>query len=432
MPEGILLCVGGFIVLVGLILSGVWIGSAMIVVGFLGCLWLERSLAITLSTVSETVLGSLFQYTLSAIPLFVFMGEILYRAKIGDDIFQAARALLGRVRGGLGIATTMSCAIFAAITGLSAPALVTMGLIALPEMRRAGYSVRLAAGTIAASAPLAFLIPPSVAFIIYGILTEQSIGKLFMAGVVPGVILTVFYATTVALLARKSRNNQSREADQEVNVRRALSKSWHVCALILLLLCGIYLGIITPTEAGAIGAGFSLAFSFLSRRTSAGTIWLAAKETIATTGIFLYLLVGAYVFSKFVLLTGAPNLIAEKVVSAHLSPVMFVVCLAIIYLLLGMFTEIVSAVIMTIPVVYPAVLALHIDPIWFGVFIVLVVQLGVVTPPVGLDVYVLSRVANIPPEEVFRGVALFIPAVIALLALLCAFPKLALWLPYSM
>lgn len=438
--EGAVLCIGGFILLIILTLSGMWIGSAMLLVGFLGCLLMQKSVFLVFGLFSETLLSTLFQYTLTVVPLFVFMGNVLHYSELGRDVFNAAFALTRGLYGALPMAVVLACGVFAAVTGLSAPALVTIGLLGFSEMRRLGYPLEVASGIIAISAPLAFLIPPSVSFVIYGLMTEQSIGKLFIAGVIPGCIfmgLLALNLLVVGKFVRFKRDDsfmlQGGNKGRGLYIRvKYIFKIWHVVAIIVIIFAGIYKGIITPTEAAAVGSALVVFIGLVGRKLDFDKLWLSLRDTVNLTGMFVYLLVAAYIFSKFVLLTNFPFVLANKLVEIKISPHMFLLIIAIVYVFLGMFSEIVSALVMTLPIVYPCVVRLGIDPIWFGVFLTLLVQVGVITPPVGLDVYVLARVIGIPPERIFRGVTIFLPSVFVLIVLIVVFPDIVLWLPKKM
>lgn len=331
------------------------------------------------------------------------------------------------------MATVLACALFGAITGVSGPAIVTMGKVAVPEMRKYNYDDKLATGSIACAGTLAFLIPPSVAFIIYGILTENSIGKLFMAGVLPGILLaSLFVLTIVIITARNPKAGPAGPKTSFIEKIVSLKGTWPTVLLFLLVLGGIYGGIFTPTEAGAVGAFGAIVITVAYRRLNIRKFLDSLLEAGQTTAFVFLLIIGAFILMKFLAISKLPFLLGDTIAELPVPPMAIFAAIVILYIILGMFLDIISAVILTIPIIYPLILGLGFDPIWFGVIVVIVIEMGLVTPPVGLDVFILSGAIDVPLFTIFRGVLPFLVAMIICIVLLAIFPQIALWLPGTM
>lgn len=429
-PE--LIGVIGIVVLIVLMFLGMWIGAAMTFVGFVGILLIRGA------NQAFIMLGALpYQniafYTITAIPLFVLMGIVIANSGIGESLYYTAYKLIGQFRGGLAMATVLACALLAAITGLSAPAVVTMGKIALPEMLKYKYDEKMATGSIACAGTLAFLIPPSLAFILYGLLTEQSVGKLFIAGILPGLLLAFLFIATIYIITRiRPQAGPQGPKTTILEKIKSLKGTWHMVLLFLLVLGGIYGGIFTPTEAGAVGAFGAIVIAAASKRLDFNRFRKSILEATQFTAMILLLLVGAFIFSHFMAVSKIPIYLGEVVASLHVPTVFIIVLIIIMYLILGMFLDIMSAVVLTIPVIYPIIKALGVDPIWFGVLVVILIEAGLVTPPVGMEVFILSGISGIPVSTIFRGVFPFLLAVIVCIILLILFPQIALFLPNTM
>jgi C4-dicarboxylate transporter, DctM subunit len=422
----------GMLVLIALLLLKMWIGAAMAVVGFVGYA-IIRGIPSSFAMVSQIPFSTINYYPLTTIPLFVFMGVVLFHTGVGKDLYESAYAWVGELKGGLAMATVIACAFFGAITGVSAPALVTMGKVAVPTMEKYGYKDTLIYGCIVCSGTLAILIPPSIPFIIYGILTENSIGKLFMAGVVPGVLLSVLFILTIAFMAW--RNPKVAPAGPKTTAKQKLISIkgvWATVALFLLVLGGIYGGIFTPTEAGAIGAFGSIIIGLVQRRLTTKNLLASMIEAAQTTAMILFLIVGAYIMMKFLAVSRLPQALGLYIGGLDVSPVVIMLMLIVLYVVLGMFLDIMSAVIITIPVVYPIVMHMGFDPIWFGVIIILLVQMGLVTPPVGLDAFILGGALNVPLNVIFRGAVPFLIADVVCILIILFVPEIALFLPRMM
>ncbi len=424
--------IGVVILVVLLLFVRMWIGLAMALVGFLGILYLQ-SFKQAFGVLGTVPYETVAYYPMAALPLFVLMGVIVGNTSIGEDLYYAAYKWIGQLRGGLASATVLSCAIFAAITGSSATGTVLMGKVALPQMRRYSYDDAMATGSIASAGTLGILIPPSMGFILYGILTEQSIGKLFMAGFLPGILLTILFIIAIAITtAIRPQAGPAGPKTSFVEKVVSLRKIWHVLILFLLVLGGIYGGIFTPTEAGAIGAFGAFVIAAATRQLAGKKIMGILGEAGITSAMIFFLIVGAFIFMKFLGLSKLPFAVVGLIQQLQVSEYVIFAGIIILYIILGMFLEIYSAVTFTIPIIYPIILALGFDPIWFGVIIILVIEIGLVTPPVGMNVFILSGMTGTPLESIFRGVVPFFIAMVVCVILLAIFPEIALFLPQTM
>jgi len=427
-----LLGVIGIILLIVLILLRMWIGAAMAMIGFIGYT-LIVGIKPAYAVVGQIPYTTIANYSLCTVPLFILMGVILYEADIGKDLYHTMYTCIGQLKGGLAMATVLACALFAAITGVSSPALVTLGKIAIPEMRKYRYYDTLSTGALVSAGTLAFLIPPSVAFIIYGVLTEKSIAKLFMAGVFPGLLLAFLFILVIAI--RVAIDPKSGPAGPKTTVKAkvvSLKSSWSAVVLFLFVLGGLYMGWFTPTEAGAIGAFGSLVITIIMRRLTFNKFINSCLES-AQNGAFIFLLImGAYILMKFLAVSNLPTLLADTIVDSHLSKYVVLLFIVILYLILGMFLDIISAFILTIPVIYPLIIGLGFDPYWYGCIVVILIEMGLVTPPVGMDVFVLAGAVNIPMGTIFKGALPFVAAMLLGVLLLTIFPQIATWLPSVM
>jgi tripartite ATP-independent transporter DctM subunit len=364
----------------------------------------------------------------------MLMGQIAFHAGISRRLFDTAYKFVGHLPGGLAMATVGACAGFAAICGSTNASAATMAAVALPEMKRYNYSDALSTGTVAAGGSLGILIPPSVIFIVYGILTEQSIGKLFVAGIVPGLLLSILFAITIAIWVRL-RPKIAPRGPKTTFKEKILSITGISETLILFILVmgGLFVGFFTPTEAGAIGAGGAIALGFIRRRLSWNRFMQATIESTRLSCMVLVIVAGATIFGHFLAVTRIPYEIATWVGGLPLPHAAIMAIIIIIYLIGGCFIDALALIMLTIPIFYPVVLAMGYDPIWFGVIVVLVTQMGVITPPVGVNVYIVSGVAkNVPLETIFKGSLPFLIALLLTSFILIPFPKIALFIPELM
>jgi len=410
------------------------IAFALMFVGFAGISYLtsiEAALPIAARTVYEV--SAYYPYTV--IPLFIVMGGFAGSSGMTKELYSTFDKWFRKLPGGLGIATIGACAGFAAVSGSSVATAATMGTVALPEMKRFNYHPRLATGTVAAGGTLGFLIPPSIGFIVYGMLTEQSIGKLLVAGMIPGLILAVAYMAIVVVWVKLNPSVApvSPEAVSWRDKLSALLGVWEPLAIFLLVMGGIYGGLFTPTEAGAMGATVLFLVAIVKRKLNRQNLVEALLEAVRISVMVLFLVAGANVFSYFLALSTIPMKVASWAAALEVSPYLIHTIIVIIYLFLGCFLDAISMMVLTMPVIYPVILALGFNPIWFGVIAVLMMEAGLITPPMGLNIFTVSGVAkDVPIETIFRGVAPFLLSIFAIVILITIFPKLALFLPNMM
>ncbi len=420
----------GIVLLLVLLFSRMPVGFVMALVGFLGFSYLVDFRA-ALSILGKDIFSTFASYSFTVIPLFILMGQIAFYSGISRRLYDTAYAFLGHLPGGLAIATVWACAGFAAICGSTNASAATMATVALPEMKRRGYDRRLATGVVAAGGSLGILIPPSVIFIVYGIATEQSIGKLFLAGILPGLVLSGMFCLTVYLWSIMRPEVAPRGVKVGWKERvRSLSGVVETLILFFLVMGGLFAGFFTPTEAGAVGAGGVIVLALIRRRLSWQGFVQGVMESTRIACMVLMIVAGATVFGHFLAITRIPYELASWVSELPLPPWAIMALIILVYLIGGCFLDALALILLTIPIFYPIVTSLGFDPIWFGVIIVLVTQMGVITPPVGLNVYVVSGVAkDVPLEEIFKGALPFLISLVVLALLLIPFPKLALFLP---
>lgn len=420
-----------FAIVIALCLFGARIGVVALLVGLVGFA-LERGWTAAFAMAGQQVLEHTMDYNLSVIPLFILMGVFIYRAEISRDLYVAAYAGLGRRRGGLAQSTVLACAGFSAVCGSSLATAATMTKVAMPSMRRFGYSDALATGTIAAGGTLGIMIPPSVPLVIYGIVAEQDIGKLFLAGILPGLLLVLAFLLTVTIYAiLRPEAAPAGDPLPREEVRAALRGVGPVIALFILVLGGIYGNIFTPTEAAGIGAVGSAFFAMLRGYFRTLHEWKQALvETARTTGALFMVIVGTLVFAQYVNLTGMPYDLVDAVEAMNLSSTGLVIAVAVIAVGLGMIFELIGILLLLVPVFLPALMDAQVDMIWFGIVVVLVTELGLITPPVGMNVFVVKAVLpDVQMSTVFCGVGPFVLAMLAVLALVLAVPRIATFVP---
>lgn len=374
---------------------------------------------------------AVFPYGLSVVPLFIFMGVFAARAGLSRNLYEGVYAFVGHLRGGLGIATVGACAGFGAICGSSLATAATMSKVAIPQMRRRGYSDALASASVAAGGTLGVLIPPSIILILYALLTEQSIGALFAAALLPGVLATALYMASVSVQVRA--NPDLGPAGERYTWRQrlgALARIWDVTLLFAVVIGGIYAGIFSPTEAAAVGAAGAFAFAALRRQLTWKVLGDALAETAVTTGMIFLILIGAALFNTFVETSRLPQTLVAALGAADLAPLMVLLLVIAFYLVLGCFMDSLSMILLTVPFVFPVIVEAGWDPIWFGVILVTIVELGLITPPIGMNLFVIQGTTpGLPLSTIVRGILPFIAADVLRIVLLIAFPALVLWLP---
>jgi tripartite ATP-independent transporter DctM subunit len=409
------------------------IGIAMLLVGISGFAWLNGMPA-ALSSLGNAPYSYSTVYDLAVIPLFVLMGNCAAVSGMSRDLYAAAYAWLGHLRGGLASATIAACAGFAAVSGSSVASAVTMGRVCLPEMKRYKYDDGLATGTVAAGGTLGILIPPSTAFVIYAILTEQSIGKLLLAGFLPGLLLALLFIGTIAIWTRfrPELGPPGARASREERMR-TLVQAGPMVVIVAVSIGGIYLGFFTPGEAAAVGALLSFILAFWRRTITWESLSSILLETVKTTGFVFLILIGAFVFGPFLALSGLPEQLAKWLVSLDLQRYVVLTIIIFIYIGLGMFLEGFSILVLTLAIVIPIIEALHFDLIWFGVIMVIVLEMGLISPPVGINVFVVKGlVPDTPIGTIFRGILPFWAAMGVCIVLLVLFPQIALFIPNTM
>ena len=423
----------GFAAVFVLALARVPLAFAMGGVGVVG-LGLLRGWPPTLANAAQVVYDTGFAYTLSVVPLFILMGNFVARAGLAHELFRAAYAFIGHRRGGLAHATVLACAGFGAICGSSIATAATMSKVAYPPMKQLGYADYLATGVIAAGGTLGIMIPPSTILVIYGIVTETSIGKLFAAGVLPGLMCAAMLMAGVAWVAWRDPAAAPPGARTPWPERlRAVRDIWGVALLVVLVLGGIYGGVFTATEGAGIGASGAFAFALARRRLTLRLLMQVLVESARTTAMLFTILIAAMLFSSFVNFTTMPGDLKDWILRLGLPPLAIVGAMMAIYVLLGTIMEELSMVLLTIPVFFPIVAALGFDPVWFGVLIVLVVQIGLISPPVGMNLFVLNALLKeVSLGQIFRGVWLFVAMLCVALVVVLEVQPLALWLPSFM
>jgi len=422
------LAVAGFIVLLVLVFLRVWIGFALIIVGFVGC-WIIKDFTFAGNILANEPFTQATHYTLTTMPMFCLMGAIIKNSGMGMGLYGWARNLIGHIRGGLGMATIGACGIFSAICGTSQITAMTIGKISYPEMQKAGYSDEVALGGIAAGGGLGIMLPPSFAFILYGIITQQSIGKLFLAGVVPGLLQIAIYCFVYFLISRlrpKSAPASTKSTWKEL--LQATSQVWSMVVLIFLMLGSIYGGFCTATEAGAIGAAGALLIALINRKLNRQMLYTALVDGAVMTAICMILLIGANIFLRFITVSSFTSFITQTIIGMNVSRYVILLFVFLLYVILGSSFDILALMMLTTPFLFPIMTGLGFDPIWFGVFIVTMFQIGELTPPIGLTCFVLSTAVNEPPLKVFKGVSPFLLGNLMLIVSICAFPQIVLLL----
>ena len=417
------------ILLLVMIFYKIWIGAALAAIAFIGYA-IIYSADKSLIMVASEAFSQIGNYSFATVILFTYMGCIIAGTGLGDDLFKTADKWMGRLRGGVAIASTVSCGIFGAVCGSSTACALTMSKIAYPEMHKMKYDDSLSAATVAAGGTIGFMIPPSIGFIMYGLITENSISKLFLAGVMPGIVQVILYILVIAVLVRKrpdwAPDNSARVVTMKEKIA-SLKTTWPILVLILVIVFGLYGGIFTATEAGAIGAVSALVLAAVTGKLSKKNLKSVTVDTAKTTGQVVLLLVGAYIFSRFLTITRLPERMTEIAMGIS-SPVLLISAICLLYIILGMFLDIYAITILTIPILYPISVAAGWNAIWFGVVLVKLMQIGMVTPPYGTNLFVTSSATGVPLKQLYKGSVPFLLADIVHLILIIAIPQMSLML----
>ena len=419
----------GFAAMFVLALLRVPIAFSMAIVGVVG-IGLMRSWPAAFSSTATEILD-IAKYTLSVLPLFVLMGNFVTRAGMSQELYRSAYTFVGHRRGGLAMSTILACAGFGAICGSSIATTATMARVAMPEMARYKYAPSFAAGSVCAGATLGILIPPSVILVIYGIMTEQSIGALFAAGVLPGLVATGFYLAASWWITRRHPDwGPPGDKASWPERRAALARIWGVALLFALVMGGMYGGFFTPTEAAGVGAMGGFLFALARRALTLKVLNEVLVESARTSAMLFTIVIGASLFASFLNFTELPNALRDFVTGLGAHPLVVIVAICLIYVVLGTAMESLSMMLLTVPIFFPLVTALGFDPIWFGIIVVCVIEISLITPPVGMNIFVLSSVVpGIPTLAIWRGVMPYVAADMLRMATLIAFPAISLWLP---
>jgi C4-dicarboxylate transporter, DctM subunit len=424
----------GVLLMFALMFLRVPIAISMMVPGILGVIYLRGWPAVEAS-IESIIWTHSFSYTFSTIPMFMLMGELLFISGISTDLFDTFRKWLGHFKGGLATSTIGASALFAAASGSSVASTGTMGVIAHKEMQKSGYDDKFSSGTIAAGGTLGILIPPSGAFIIYGILTEQSIGKLLIAGIIPGIILSMLFIITIIVTVKLQPHlapQQTIKYSWKEKFVSLKSTSW-IIILFAIVIGGMYAGWFSPTEAAGIGAGVSVILAMIKRKLNFKSLVQALERTLKTTGFVFSIILGAFVLNYFLALTGLPKAMATAITSTNLPAWAIIALILIMYIILGAVMDSLAMIVITMPIIAPIITALGFDLIWFGVWIVVIIELALITPPIGMNCFVLKgAVPELRLEDIFKGAMRFVVPIIVMLILLVVFPDIAIWLTEKM
>jgi len=429
MDDPIIITVITFVIALLFLLSGMRVGIALAFTGLLGFAVFRGSTQIA----SYVFFDSTNNFTLTAVPLFIFMGEVLLRCGASEMIYRGTSKWFAWVPGGLLHSNIASCALFAAISGSSPATAATIGTVAIPSLQKRGYDTKMTLGSLAAGGTLGILIPPSINMIVYGMIADQSVGRLFIGGVVPGVILSVIFMIYIGIRAVQNKGLAPREA--EFSIKKAvlgLLDIWPIFVLGIIVLGGIFVGLVTPTEAAALGAFSALLIALILRRLNWRLLREALVSSLMVSCMVLFIYVGAMILTSFFGVLGMPKAMAAIVAGSDIGKYQILLAVYLLYVVLGCFIDGVSAMVLTVPTIVPILVMLGFNPIWFGVVLVVLVELGMITPPMGLNLFVIQGISQRPLEDVIRGVVPYFGLMFICIALLTAFPKLVLWLPSLM
>ena len=423
----------GLIALVIFLLLGVPIAFALAGAGILGVWFLTGDLSAALGLVWNTPVSTVAQFVLTTIPMFILMAYFSSSSGLADDLFDTASAWLSHIRGGLAIATVFACGIFGAMSGVSLAAASVMAKIAMPNMRRHGYSETLAAGVIGIGATLDILIPPSVAMVVYGILTETSIGKLLIAGVIPGIVLGILLALAIIVwVTIKPSHAPKVESKPWADRLRSLRRIWLSLSLILVVMGLLYTGIATPTEIGAVGAFLAAMIGVFTRRLTWAGALDALKGTVVTTAMIFMILIGGMLFGYYITISQVPQQIIKLIIEMNVNRYVVMVGIIVGYFVISMFMDEIPLMLITLQLTFPLIVLLKFDPIWFGVITMMMIAMGLVFPPVGVIAFVVSATAKVDLVKVYTGTSILMIAIVITTVLLFFFPQIALWLPSTM
>lgn len=420
-------------ILLLLLILRIPVAFAMFAVGFVG-IWILNGFSTAMGLLASESFTLASSSELVVVPLFILMGNVASATGMSRQLYDAAYSIVGQVRGGLASATVIGCGGFAALSGSSVASALTMGKVSLGEMDRYNYDKRLSTGVVAAGGTLGILIPPSTGFVIFAILTEQSIGRLFLAGVLPGLLLLTTFLLTITIICWLRPDFGPKGPKTTMRQKtRAVGAAMPILMVILLTIGGIYGGFFSPVEAAGVGAGAVIIYGFATRTLAIKALFLAAKDSVVTTATVMLILIAAHLINPFLALSHVPSAVGEALASMNLSVLGTLAIILAVYLVLGCFLEGFAMLVLTLPIFFPVVLQLGIDPIWFGVLVVLTLEMGLISPPVGINVFIVKSVApTVPLGDIFRGVIPFWIAMLLTLIVLIAFPQISLLLPNTM
>lgn len=431
--EMIIIGSAGILSLLLCLLIGIPISFSMGIIGLVGYAFVE-GITQALGVLALAPYSVASNYVLSAVPLFILMGYFSFYSGISHDLYQASYKWFGWMPGGMAMATVAGCAGFAAVSGTSTGTAATMGTVALPEMERFNYDPKFSAGTVAAGGTLGILIPPSGTLIIYGYLTEQSVGRLFMAGIIPGLLSAALYISMVYI--RCQRNPQLGPPGPRFTwpeKLKSIKGLWGMGTLFLLVMGGIYIGVFTPTEAGAIGAGGALIIAIALRKMTFNNLVKSLLETCRITAMIFAIIIGAMIFNRFLTVTQFPTATAEFISELQFNRYLIIIIFLLIYFVMGMFMDALAIIILTVPILHPIITGLGFDAIWFGIILVKCIELALISPPLGMNVFVIKGVvSDLSLDEIFRGIWYYLQMDLLTIGILVIFPQLSLWLPSKM
>lgn len=417
-----------------LMVVGMPVAFSLGTAGLVG-LWIGWGMDVALSYLQTTPYTQAAHYTLAAIPLFLLMGRLVYHAGLSQNLFSLAYKWVGRLPGGLAMATSVACAAFAAISGSTSATVASLAPITVPEMERYKYDKRLALGVLAASGTFAIMIPPSITFIVYGLITETSIGRLFIAGIIPGILSALIYLVVILIWCKVNPNLAPLAPKEAVRWRerfKAFAGIWHMVLLLFFIIGGIYSGIMTVNESAAVGAVGALAIAFFTRNLSFKLFRVAIKDAVGVAAMVFMVIIGAFIFGYLLTLGKIPQNLMKLVSELAISRYIILAMIVAVYIFLGTFMDQIAIQVLTLPITFPLITNLGFDPVWFGVIIVKTTEIGLVTPPLGLNVYILKGVTGERLETVFSGIMPFLMADLVTLTILIVIPQIALFLPSKM
>jgi len=420
----------GIIVLIILLFMGMNVGFCMLAVGFVGFA-AAVNVPAAIGLLKTIPFNTAANFNLSVIPLFILMGQFCFHSGVSTGLYETCYKWMSRLNGGLSVATIGACSLFSAICGSSTATAATMGTVCMPEMKKYGYKDTLSTGCLAAGGTLGILIPPSVGFILYGISTGNSIGALFAAGLIPGIVLTLFYVFTILIICKIDPNKGPKgERFSWAERFRSLKGVFAIALLFVIVIGGIFAGFFTANEGAAIGSFGAFLFMLFRGKVNKQSMKAALYGTIKTSAMIFLIIIGAYVFGYFLTITKLPMSIATSVAAMDVSPYIVLILILLVYMAMGTIMDSLAMLLLLVPIFYPLIMDLGMNPIWFGVLMVMIMETGQITPPAGINVFVISGIAkDVPMQTIYKGVAPFLLALVLCVAVIIALPQIALWLP---